>query len=292
MYLLFSPLTWATLLALLLPLAWRRLGRAWRVLGIAAAAAMLLLCAPLGANGLERLLETRVRADARCTPADAGPIVLLAGGLDREPAGPDDFAALTDDNWARVRAATWLWRRGGGELWISGGGVYRYKESDMLRALARDWGVPDASIRTEAASTSTWDSAFALAPLLAGRRVRLVTSPWHGARALLALRAAGIDACVQAAGSEVVPFSGPAYLVPQGSAVEKAGNALYEFAGMAWYRLRAARLPRPSPAASQSAEFRRGVHAAAPAARRPRDAASCSASAYARRRSPPIASQP
>lgn len=238
-YFLFSPIAWAVPLLLAMALAWRRLSRRWRIAGIAAVALLLLACMPLGANALERLLESLAPRSAMCTTGDGGPIVVLAGGFEHPPRSEDDYAAFTLESWDRLRAATELWHRdGGGTLWISGGGPLQVKEATMLARLAVDWRVPAAAIRTEARSTNTRGSALALAPALRGQRARVVTSPWHRARALGAFRAAGIDACLHDTGSDVVPFGGIGYLVPQASAVAKTENVLHELAGIAWYRLR------------------------------------------------------
>lgn len=243
-YFLFSPVAWALPLLLVVLLAWRRLARGWRVAGIAAGALLLLACMPLGANALERLLESVVPRAATCTAADRGPIVALAGGFEHAPRREDDYAALTLESWDRLRAATELWhQRDEGELWITGGGPLPIKEATMLARLAVDWQVPPAAIRTETRSTSTWESAFALAPALRGHRARLVTSPWHRARALHAFRRAGMDACLHDTGSDVVPFDGIGHLVPQASAIAKSETALYELVGLAWYRMRS--LPPP-----------------------------------------------
>lgn len=241
-YFLFSPITWGLLLALVLLLSWRRLARAWRMAGIVAGLLLLLLCTPLGANTLERMLESLAPEAARCTPRDTGPIVLLSGGFEHEPRDIDDYAAFTLETWNRVRAAADLWRETGkGELWITGGGPYRIKESAIQGRLAADWKVPASALRLETQSTTTWESAFALAPALPGR-VRLVTSPPHRARALLAFEAAGIDTCLHDTGTDVIEFESPGYLLPQVSAIEKTENAIYELVGIAYYRFREWRL--------------------------------------------------
>jgi uncharacterized SAM-binding protein YcdF (DUF218 family) len=244
-YFLFSPVTWGLLLAVSLLLSWRRLARAWRWAGGIAGAALLVLCMPLGANALERLLESLVPARAYCTAADAGTIVLLSGGFEHGPRDVGDYAAFTLESWNRVRAATDLWHRGGGgELWITGGGPYRVKEATMQGRLAGDWGVPASALRLDARSNTTWDSAFALAPALHGGKVRLVTSPWHRARTRFAFAAAGVDACMHDTGSDVVPFESVGYLLPQASAIGKTENALYELVGIAYYRFRQSALAR------------------------------------------------
>ena len=238
-YFLFSPITWGLLLALALLLSWRRLSRAWRTAGVVAGVLLLVLCMPLGANALQRVLESLAPSSVHCTQRDTGPIVLLSGGFEHEPRDADDYAAFTLETWNRVRAAADLWRQGGkGELWITGGGPYRFKESALQGRLASDWDVPASALRIETTSTTTWESAFALKPALSGQKLRLVTSPAHRARALFAFEAAGLDACVQDTGSDVISFGSLGYLLPQVSAIEKAENAIYELVGIAYYRIR------------------------------------------------------
>ena len=245
-YFLFSPLTWGLAWGLLLLFAWRRLTRRWRGVGVGVGLLILVMCMPLGANLLEYALESRLKASSRCTPQDTGPIVVLSGGFEYEPVSAEDYATFTLETWSRTRAATELWLKSGkGELWISGGGPFRFKESEMQARLARDWKVPASALHLESESTTTWESAFALAPHLSGKRVRLVTSPPHRVRALVALEAAGVDTCVEdALGTDVAAYGGPAYFLPQVSAVEKSENALYEMVGILYYRFLAWREAR------------------------------------------------
>ncbi len=55
---------------------------------------------------------------------------------------------------------------------------------------------------------------------------------------MFAFEAAGLDACVQDTGSDVISFGSLGYLLPQVSAIEKAENAIYELVGIAYYRIR------------------------------------------------------
>jgi len=234
----FSPVAWCLLLALVLFVLRHRLGRGWRRAGIVACGLLVLGCMPLGANLLERALEGLVPARAYCTPGDSGPIVLLSGGVNHPPAATADYRALTGESWTRARAATELWLAGrSGTLWIAGGGPYPVRESAVLASLVREWGVPSSALRVEARSTTTRESARALAGALSGRRARVVTSPPHRARALQAFEAAGIDVCVHDTGTDVVPPGGPGYLLPQASAIGKTEDALHELVGIAWYQL-------------------------------------------------------
>lgn len=234
----FSPVAWCLLLALVLFVLRHRLGRGWRRVGIVACGLLVLGCMPLGANLLERVLEGAVPARAYCDPGDRGPIVLLSGGVNHPPAGSADYRALTSESWTRARAATELWLAGrSGTLWIAGGGPYPVRESTVLASLAGEWGVPSSALRVEAHSTTTRESARALAGALAGRRARVVTSPPHRARALQAFEAAGIETCVQDTGTDVVPPGSLGYLLPQASAIGKTEDALHELVGIAWYQV-------------------------------------------------------
>jgi len=254
---LFSPMAWGLLLALLLLLSWRRLTRRWRVVGVAIGLVLLVLCAPLGANALEWGVESLTPDAARCTGRDTGPIVLLSGGFEREPTDIDDYAAFNPETWKRVRGAVDLWRAGGsGALWIAGGGPYRIKESAMQARLASDWKVPASALRIDTRSTTTWESAFALRPVLP-KRIRLVTSAVHLPRATIAFRAAGFDVCAHASDSSFVPFDGsPGYFIPQVSAIYKVEDASYELIGVVYYRLRAWRAARAQPAGTADSRQR------------------------------------
>jgi len=235
---LLSPMTWGLLLGALLWLTWSRLWVPLRALGLLLMFAVLVLCTPLAANLLIGDVESRIPASAHCV-APGTPIVVLAGGLDEEPRADDDYAALTQASWRRLRGAVDLWRTDpGSPLVIAGGGPYTIKEASVMARLARDWGVPQPALRTEAASTTTWESAFALRGTLPAR-IRLVSSASHLPRALLSFRSAGFDPCVHASDSEYVPMGGVGYFVPQVSAVAKTQIALYELAGMVQYRMRA-----------------------------------------------------
>lgn len=237
-HLLLSPMTWGLLLAALLWLTWSRLWAPVRALGIVLMFAVLMLCTPLAANALIGDLESRVPASAHCA-APGTPIVVLAGGLEGEPRADDDYAALTQASWRRLRGAVELWRTDPrSPLVIAGGGPFAIKEASLLARLAQDWGVPASALRTEVASTTTWESAFALRGTLPAR-IRLVSSAAHLPRALLSFHSAGFQPCAHASDSAYVPMGSIGYFLPQVSAVEKTQTALYEMAGMINYRMRA-----------------------------------------------------
>lgn len=238
LYFLLSPLTWGLILVAALCLCWSRLGRKRRIAGMALGGAILILCAPLGANQLVAWAQSQAQAPAACLAAQARPIVLLAGGFERPPQALDDYAALTPASWRRLHGAVQLWRRHpGSTLLISGGGPFPISESAVLGGLARDWGVPESALLLEQASTTTWESAFAVRGLLP-KRILLVSTQAHLPRAQIAFQAAGFEPCTQASDSDYRPFDGIGYLLPQATAISKSQAALHELLGRLYYRLR------------------------------------------------------
>ena len=241
MHILLSPLGAGLLLALLLLVGWRVLPRALRLLFLLAELLMLVLCCPFGANVLVHWVEARVSAP--CVEPMPQDIVLLSGGLQREPAAKDDFVALEEINVDRLLAAVALWRRTpDATLVIAGGGPWPISESAVLGQLAQRLGVPENAIRGEARSQSTWENAEqlrALAPPLPSR-IALVSSALHLPRALIAFRAAGFAPCTVVSDSMYAPPGGNiGYFLPQSSALVKSEFAIHELVGDLLYRWRA-----------------------------------------------------
>ena len=234
-HLLFSPLSWSVGLALLLAVFWQWLPRGLCLLGLAIETALVVALTPLGANGVVRVIESRVPPVQTCKAPAPDTIVVLTGGLSRRARSPDDFAAANVQSLHRLFAAVELWQREpDAQLVISGGGVNRVAESTVLAALAQRLGVPAAAIRTETHSLSTWQSArdvAALAPAVP-RRIWLVSSALHLPRALLAFRDAGFQPCAWPSESRYLAPNGSIfYYVPQSSSVVKMEEALHELVG-------------------------------------------------------------
>jgi uncharacterized SAM-binding protein YcdF (DUF218 family) len=249
-YLLYSPLTWVLLLGAVLPLLWSRLGTGARVMAVIALVSALALLTPFGGNALVRQVESRIPAGMRCADvagdwSGATPIVLLSAGFETDPATDDPYVALAPDSWRRLRAAVLLWQKSpDSEFFISGGGPFAMKESTVLVALARDWGVPAKVLHAERHSTTTWESAFALRDLVGSHRIRVVSSALHLPRALIAFRAAGFQPCAQPSDSDYQPPGSLGYYLPQRSGLRKSEMAIYEILGTGMYRYRAYRLKR------------------------------------------------
>src|SRR5262249_56578510 len=103
-------------------------------------------------------------------------------------------------------------------------------------------GVPASAIATESESQSTFENAVHSAAILRKRgigKVVLVTDASHMMRAA---------ACFRNQGIEVVPGPcerisndrphGPEYYLPSAAAAKETEQALREWIGMGWYRLR------------------------------------------------------
>jgi uncharacterized SAM-binding protein YcdF (DUF218 family) len=235
-----SPLTWLLVGVLVHALAGRR-----RWLAQAGAALMLaatVLMTPLAANLLVHAVESRAPSPQACAAATPDYIVVLAGGVEREPANAADVGALAAVGVRRLEAAIERFRHAPrARLLIVGRGNYAVPESELLAHLARDLGVPAEAIRTERASTTTWQNARYAAALDAPppQRFWLVTSALHMARALIAFRAAGFDPCPLVSDSVYAAPGGIGYFLPRTSALRKSETALHEIVGGAAYRLRA-----------------------------------------------------
>jgi len=239
-----SPLGFGLLLALALWLLRRRLPRGlWRA-GIALEIICAFLATPLGANALVTLQERRSPPADMCVAPQPSVVVLLSGGLRREPRDALDIGALNAASLQRTLAAAELAKRiESAELVVSGASVDRaFAQSTLMLELARQLGVPAAALRTETASLTTWDNAqrvHALDPALPPR-IWLVTSALHMPRALIAFRAAGFEACAYPSDFLATSFEGLADLLPSGSAVANSAAVLHEWVGEVVYRLRAA----------------------------------------------------
>jgi uncharacterized SAM-binding protein YcdF (DUF218 family) len=94
----------------------------------------------------------------------------------------------------------------------------------------------------ETGANTTWQNAEFSAKILKREgigTVLLVTHAWHMRRALIAFRAAGIDALPAPLPLDPPPHLTPAGLVPRMSAWQRSYFALHEWIGCAWYAVRA-----------------------------------------------------
>ncbi len=243
LHLLLSPLSLGLLIALLLALAWRWLPRWSRYTALVGEFALLVVMAPLGANILVSLIESRVPPVQACKPPTPIVIVVLSGGAEWAPSSADDFSALEMSSLRRLFAAVALWRHTPDAQLVIVGGGGKVPDSVVLAQLAQRLGVPADAIRTEQRSRTTWENAWNLAadmPHLP-KRIWLVSSALHLPRALFAFRSAGFEPCAYSSGSLYEGPGGLGYFVPQSSSLIKAEESIHELVGSIVYRLRARR---------------------------------------------------
>jgi uncharacterized SAM-binding protein YcdF (DUF218 family) len=246
---LHSPLTLALIAGLLagggLVLGHRRLAAAALLVMLVA----LALATPLGANLLVRAIEAPQPAETQsmasaCPTASA--VVFLSGGLRREPVNTRDFGALTGETLDRILALQASESLAAQPLIVSGGGPFQLPEAEVIATFLRELKRDMPPIIIEGRSTSTRDSAAAVAKLISGgpRRIVLATSALHMPRARWTFERAGFEVCPWALNSRYVPVDSPAALWPQSTSLDKAEWALYELLGTIYYRLT---IPRSDP---------------------------------------------
>ena len=105
-----------------------------------------------------------------------------------------------------------------------------------------EWGVPRAAILEEGKARTTAENAVEIVKLLRARgikRVLLVTSSLHMRRALASFRAEGLDAIPSPCDALVAPAGARTVLdwIPRPSALEQTHVALWEYLGLAYYRV-------------------------------------------------------
>ncbi len=244
-------------------LAWRYIGRAllmlpagplllaalglwWRrrrprlglALGATGLGLLLALSLPVVADRLQAAVERFPPLDP-AEPVAADVIVVLGGGMHRSAAGPGHLE-LSRVALERLAGAAALARRTGLPLLLSGAGVGDGpSEAEVMQAtLTADFGLEARYLETR--SRTTRENARASAALLAPlglRRVALVTSATHMARAVAEFEAAGLAVRPAPVGTSGGAGQGLVAWLPGASALERSQEALHEVAGGVFARL-------------------------------------------------------
>lgn len=224
---------------LLVALGWalrRRRPRTARALGIGGFALLLVLSLPVVGRALLRTLEGEPLPAPAATRAQA--IVVLGNGRHRDaPEYGGD--TVSEGTLLRLRYAAKLQHETGLPLLVSGGrpdGGELSEAETMRRALVADFGVPVRWVEGE--SNTTRENARNSAALLKRDgvgHVLLVTHAWHMPRAVAAHEAAGLTV------SPAPTFfhrQTPMLLdfMPRG--YRDSRDAMHEWIGLLWYRLR------------------------------------------------------
>jgi len=236
-----SIITWGLLILALLTF-WK--SRSWLLRGFALALAALafVLTIPLTANIALGALEDVARHDATCGPPPPGSIIIvLAGGIYGEPPEATDFSDLKQESIRRLMSAAMLiLQTPGSRLVISGGAGGRYREADLMGALAQQMGVPASRIILDRESLTTYQSARHVAKILSNdlKAPRyLLTSAYHMPRAYMAFRETGQQVCALPVDFRAIQKPPYEMLTPQLSALGKMTETLHEFIGIVFYRL-------------------------------------------------------
>lgn len=226
------------LLGLLLRLRWPTFGGALVVLAVVA---LLALSLPITARQLLAGLEADVKPLAKDGwQADA--IVVLGGGrLEATPEyGGDTVSAATLE---RLRYAARLQRATNLPMLVSGGSVHgeAVPEAELMRqALEQDFGIVPKWV--EGQSRNTYENASYSKPILEAsgvRKVLLVTHAAHMLRSEWAFRAVGFDTVAAPTAFATVDSSTRLiHYFPNAASLFRSSQALHEYLGLWWYRLR------------------------------------------------------
>jgi uncharacterized SAM-binding protein YcdF (DUF218 family) len=214
-----------------------------RILGIVAGVALFLWCWPpvawLSVAGLEKSFPfTPVPA------GDADAIVALAGNFYAtnwsQPEAEPGFTT-----YLRTAHAAWLFHHWKPLPIVVSGGTGQAGDptiADLMRRQLIEEGVPDSMITVENHSQTTYENATGVARILLPqglRRIVLVTEAFHMPRAERCFRKQGFDV-VRAACCYVTAEqrSFRDMLLPGQWAIHVNSDAIHEWVGLAWYKIR------------------------------------------------------
>jgi uncharacterized SAM-binding protein YcdF (DUF218 family) len=220
---------------------WQSRSSLLRSFALALTLLYFLLSMPLTANLALGELEHAARQDETCGPPPAGSIfIVLAGGVESKPAKSTDFAELKQQTLRRLLSATMIaLHTPNSRLLLSGGAGGRWREADLMGALAEQMGYPASHILLDRESRTTYQSALNVAKILAHDSVMpryLVTSADHMPRAYLAFRQSGQHVCALPVDFNAINQPPYEMLTPQLSALAKMTRALHEYIGILFYR--------------------------------------------------------
>ena len=220
---------------------WPRFGS---VVVAVALIALFFLCTGFGAFLLMRPLEGMTSALASGTDARAQAIVVLASGRDERAAeygykDIPDYIAL-----ARLRYAAKLQHETGLPILVSGGnvqsqGVPRSKAEAMASALREDFRTPVRWVEGE--SENTAENALFSARMLRRDgidRILLVTDAMHMPRARMTFAKTGLEVVPAPTMFMATGTITAAHFLPGPEGLRRSHYALYEWAGLLWYRIR------------------------------------------------------
>ncbi len=212
--------------------------RGGRLLMAAGLTGLLLLSLPFVSGTLTALLERGLPASP--DPAQPPAAIVILSGDQTEIATPDGAAwSVGRLTLERERTGAALARRTQLPVLLSGGRIRAGAPTLaalMAASLRDDFGVAPRWLEDK--SIDTWQNAADTAVILRAAgisRVYLVTHAWHMRRALIAFRAAGLDAVPSPAMPDIAPRVVWRNFLPHVSAWQESYWALHEWIGCAWY---------------------------------------------------------
>lgn len=211
--------------------------RLGRNLTIAAWLLLYLLSMPLVGRALLQSLETVPPLPPGAYSAEAGAIVVLAGGVyDDAPEYDGDSVSTTA--LARLRYAARLYRATGSPILVTGGKPHtKTAESVVMKdALENDFLVPVRWVEDQ--SENTWQNArfsYALLSPQGITTIYLVTHASHMARSITAFERAGFRVIPAPTMFTTSYKLTPLDFLPRGRALAMSFIALHEWIGRLWY---------------------------------------------------------
>jgi uncharacterized SAM-binding protein YcdF (DUF218 family) len=203
-----------------------------------------LMATPIGAGVLTWGLAhglTRVMTPEEARGATA--VVVLGGGARTFSGGGQVVGTLSSSSIFRTLEGARVAKLIGAGLVVASGGAPDAEtqlkpESEMIRAMLVQAGVPSETIIEESSSKNTRDQAREVAPILRAHGVRrfvLVTSPVHMRRSLDVFRLEGVDPVPSVAPTRSDHLRRPPLLLPDGSSLELSQEAIYDYAAAVYY---------------------------------------------------------
>ncbi|MDD4886431.1 MAG: YdcF family protein [Thiomonas sp.] len=242
--LLLSPvgLTACGLILLTLLVSWRPHRLAVRVLTYVSTLVFITASMPLTANIALGALEQKARQEKTCPPPPPGSLfVVLAGGINGNPASDADVSALKAASLRRLLSAVQLAQKTpDSTLLISGGWGRSVREANLMGALAEQMGFPASRIELDTTSRTTFQTAQNIRERVQQtpqERRYLITSADHLPRAMMAFHHERIAICAWPVDYEALPLQPLDMLTPQISALEKSTRVVHELLGMLYYHL-------------------------------------------------------
>jgi uncharacterized SAM-binding protein YcdF (DUF218 family) len=208
-----------------------------------------LTTTPFAAGELMAPLERYPALNLERPELDVGAIVVLGAGVDFsapeywDPGAPSFGVDVADSlGLQRLAYAAYLSRATGLPIVLSGGASGSSNGRTIAEAmnvtLTRDFGLPARWLEEQ--SSSTMENAEYVAPLLREHgihKIYLVTHAWHMWRAMIAFERTGIEVVPAPTGFVARSESFLQDFLPSSQALHLAYYGIYEWLGIAWYRL-------------------------------------------------------